>query len=154
MKLNYFSADSAVSIFEEILKIFDVETVFNDSCFLEINSILSFQGMNTASRTRNEHSANAFLWFRFDYTKWQSLLAIWAVSGCAKSTNTCGGSVDENNNYLWDGENVHFCKWAQWYQILLLELKSILNVIALHQFIYCVMNRWNSIFFELHQLLL
>ena len=105
--------------------------------------------MNTASRTCNEHSANAFLWFRFDKTTWQSLLAIWAVSGCAKVTNTCVGSVEKNKKYLWDGENFHFCKWAQWYQILLLEFKSILNVIAWHQFIYCSIRCYESVEFYL-----
>ena len=38
-----------------------ISVLVQDSFFLEINSILSFEGMDTASRTRNEHSANAFL---------------------------------------------------------------------------------------------
>ena len=38
---------------------------------------------------------------------------------------------------------------AQWYQILLLEFKSILNVIAWHQFIYCSIRCYESVEFYL-----
>ena len=91
--------------------------------------------MDTASRTRNEHSANPFLWIRFDKATWQCFLTIWTISSCAKIVNTCHASVDKESYDLWDGENVHFCRLAQWFQILNVEFESILNILAWHQFI-------------------
>ena len=91
IKLNFYSKSKCVFQYNSIQLLLSTSNsiVLDNSLRLEINSILSFKFMNTTSRTRDEYSANAFLWFRYDQITWQCFLAICTIFGCTKVTNTC-----------------------------------------------------------------